>query len=127
MVYRISPTGTFEELHEFGSDGGYATRGMEPFDGLTIGADGAFYGTAQLGGLPIEDPDRSGVIFRMDGAGKKMAVVKTFSAASNGLGGIQPRSALLKASDGKLYGTTIGGANRLGTIFRFAPKGESNA
>lgn len=45
---------------------------MEPFDGPTIGPDGALYGTAQFGGLPI-DADRAGVIFRMDRAGKKMA------------------------------------------------------
>ncbi len=58
-------------------------------------------------------------------AGKKMAAVKTFRDTSDGTGAIQPRSALLAASDGRLYGTTIGGANRLGTIFRFAPKAKA--
>lgn len=82
------------------------------------------YGTAQFGGLPI-DADRAGVIFRMDRAGKKMAVVRTFSHEADGVGGIQPHSALLAASDGKLYGTTIGGPHGLGTIFRFAPKAKA--
>jgi uncharacterized repeat protein (TIGR03803 family) len=119
VVYRITTAGVLEVLHRFGFDGGYGTTGMEPRDGLVVAPDGSFYGTAQFGGLPIEDPDRSGVIFRMNRGGTKLDVVHTFLDGTPD--GIQPLSGLALARNGRLYGTTIGGPSRLGTIFRFAP------
>ena len=63
LVFRYSlATRDFDVLHQFGFDGGYASTGMRPADGLTLGRDGNFYGTSTGGGLPV-DSARYWVVF----------------------------------------------------------------
>ncbi|MBA3915051.1 MAG: hypothetical protein H0X25_14620 [Acidobacteriales bacterium] len=53
-VFKITPAGALTTLHTFA-----ATDGVLPYGGLTLGADGNFYGTTELGGL-----NRGGTVFR---------------------------------------------------------------
>ncbi len=124
VVYRIHPSGTgFQVLHRFGFDGGYASTGSEPADGLVIADDGSFYGTTQFGGQPVNDPDttdefgRNGTIFRMKRSGK-LGVMHTFMG---GDGGLQPQVALVQSANGKLFGMAWGGAADRGIAYRYAP------
>ncbi len=113
-IYRIDAAGNYTLLHDFGSDGGYGTTGGSPAAGLIQAGDGAFYGTAQSGGAPIE-ADRRGVIFKMDPAGK-VGVLRTFYGGADGM---TPSAALVQGRDGMLYGTALGGANGAGVAFRY--------
>jgi uncharacterized repeat protein (TIGR03803 family) len=104
-AYRITPHGEVTVLHDFDCrDGG------EP-DGIILGADGALYGMASLGGQFDK-----GAVFKvaMDGT---FNVLYSFTGQDDGL---QPISTLMLATDGNFYGTTWGKA---GTLFRMTPDG----
>jgi uncharacterized repeat protein (TIGR03803 family) len=113
-VFRLDPNGIFNILHTFDN---YASDGWRPVSGLIQASDGYFYGTAPIGGQPVNDPNRSGVVYRMDQAGT-VTVMHTFT----GPDGSTPRAALVQGADGQLYGSTvIGGAFGLGVLFRIDP------
>lgn len=113
-VFRLDPNGTFSILHTFDN---YGSDGLRPLSGLIQTRDGLFYGTAPLGGLPVTDPSRSGVVYRMDQAGT-VTVMHTFMGPDGG----RPRATLVQGADGQLYGSAvIGGAFGLGVIFRLDP------
>ena len=113
-VFRLDPNGTFNILHTFDS---YASDGWRPVSGLIQANDGLFYGTAPIGGQPVNDPSRSGVVYRMDQAGT-VTVLHTFTGPDGGT----PRAALVQGADGLLYGSTVmGGAFGLGVLFRVDP------
>jgi uncharacterized repeat protein (TIGR03803 family) len=104
-VFKISPAGMFNTLHQFsrGTDGG------EPAAGLIEGSDSNFYGTAQFGGI-----NNSGTVFKITSAGTLMTLFQ-FS----GTNGVNPLAALIQAGDGLFYGTTsLGGTNNSGTVFK---------
>lgn len=98
-------------LHSFGFDGGYGSTGTRPADGLIIG------------GQPVNDPDttddlgRKGTIFRMTRSGK-VGVVHTFMGEG---GGLQPLTALVQSTTGKLFGMAWGGSADRGIAYRYAP------
>jgi uncharacterized repeat protein (TIGR03803 family) len=117
LVFRYSlATRGFAVLHEFGFDGGYASTGMRPGDGLTLGRDGNFYGTATSGGLPV-DSARYGVVFKMTPAGR-LGVLQTFPGGTDGL---NPFTRLVQGSTGWLYGTAMGGTAIHGIVYRANP------
>ncbi|OGL20361.1 MAG: hypothetical protein A3F92_00145 [Candidatus Rokubacteria bacterium RIFCSPLOWO2_12_FULL_71_22] len=116
VVFEIDGAGTYSIVHYF-DNGGYVPEGLAPRAGLLQTADGAFYGTASLGGLPVTSPDVAGTVFRLDPAGN-VTVLRTFT----GPDGRVPLAALFQGSDGKLYGSTfVGGANDLGVLFQVDP------
>lgn len=124
VTYRIHPSGTsFQVLHSFGFDGGYGSTGTRPADGLIIANDGSLYGTTQFGGQPVNDPDTTddlgckGTIFRMTRSGK-VGVVHTFMGEG---GGLQPLTALVQSTTGKLFGMAWGGSADRGIAYRYAP------
>ena len=85
------------------------------FSALTQTPDGSFYGTtpAYDGSSPY------GTVFRMTRAG-----ALTTRQIFLGVNGLDPEGGLLLASDGGLYGTTMGGgAYSLGTIYRITASG----
>ena len=116
-VFRISPAGVYTNFHSFGSS---PTDGRQPFAALVQGSDSNFYGTTYYGGT-----NGVGTVFRLTLAGN-YTILYSFVGFPND--GAQPEAALIQASDGNFYGTTIaGGTNGLGTVFRFSPGGgETN-
>lgn len=103
-VFRITTAGSFLTIHHFD-----VTGGAYP-NGLVQAADGNLYGTTQAGG----DVNGDGVIFQIS-AGGVFNVVHPFS----GKDGRGSYAALVRASDGNLYGTTTyGGAYNFGTVFQ---------
>ena len=73
-----------------------------------------FFGLTRLGGA-----NNLGTVFKTDGAGANCTILKDLIPTD----GTQPQGALIKATDGKLYGlTSAGGASfSYGTIFQFDP------
>ena len=86
----------------------------KPMASLVIGADGAFYGTTQLGGS-----SNLGTVFKITSAGVITTLVNFYGA-----NGSQPQGGLCLASDGNFYGTTqLGGLFGGGTVFKVTPGG----
>ena len=109
-IFRVTSSGTLTGLFSFGN-----TNGARPVAGLVQDTDSVFYGTTYSGGA-----HGFGTLFKM-AADSTVNSLHSFSGGSNGS---NPRSGLLLASDGNLYGTTeTGGAYGLGTVFRFSGDG----
>jgi uncharacterized repeat protein (TIGR03803 family) len=106
------PAQTFKSLDSFDN-----TNAAFPWATLIQGNDGNFYGTTQNGGNTACALG-CGTIFRITPNGK----LTTFSF--DGTNGSQPFAGLVQAANGDFYGlTTAGGANDLGTVFKFTPNG----
>jgi uncharacterized repeat protein (TIGR03803 family) len=109
--FRITHAGVATLLYSFAGTG---SSGARP-QGLTLLADGNFYGTTTSGGA-----NGLGTVFRMTSQGVQ-TVLHSFTPDS---AGHTPVAGLSSNSDGYLYGVTYyGGTNNLGTIFRLAPNG----
>ena len=104
-IFSLDPaTGIFGVLRSF--DG---LSGTYPLGDLVQASDGKLYGMTQNGGII-----NRGVAFSVTTSGN-YTVLKNFGTNNSGTGA-SPR--LLKASDGKLYGTTSdGGSNGIGVVF----------
>jgi uncharacterized repeat protein (TIGR03803 family) len=95
--------------------------GIGPAAGLVLANDGFFYGTTSGGGL-----NGAGTIFRVSTSGVFTSLYTFTAIDANGLNtdGATPLGKLVQASDGNLYGTTVGGgASGKGVIFRISPSG----
>src|SRR2546425_843462 len=104
----------FKSLASLGSA---SAAGQRPYVGVVQGSDGAFYGTTLQGGS-----ENMGTAFRVDRNGEGYTVLHQFSV--NGGDGQSPM-ALAQGMDGALYGTTsIGGSNRIGTVFKMNKDGS---
>jgi uncharacterized repeat protein (TIGR03803 family) len=110
-VFRVAPNGVLTTLVSFNN-----TNGATPRDGLILGDDGDFYGTAASGGA-----GNLGTVFRMTPAGDLTTLV-SFSNTN----GANPLGGLVFGKDGFLYGTTgFGGTNLgFGTVFKMTTKGD---
>ncbi len=90
--------------------------GGNPLAGLTVGSDGALYGTTDRGGV-----FGAGTVFRITTTGT-FTLLHSFGATSTD--GVAPHAPLLAANDGMLYGTTStdpsGGA---GSVFKISTAG----
>jgi uncharacterized repeat protein (TIGR03803 family) len=109
-VFKITPTGTLTILYssEWWSD--------YPTGGLIRATDGNFYGTTEgVGG-------DYGTVFKITPGGT-LTTLYTFCAEPGCTDGAYPYAGLVQATDGKFYGTTSGGANGYGTVFKIAPAG----
>jgi len=125
-VFRVNPDGNpggtgYKVLHSF--DGG--ADGAHPWASLFQASDGHLYGTTGSGGGPGCDGNGCGTLFRMSLDGTDYAIVHAFNGGTDGA---SPVAAVIQASDGLLYGTTVtGGATceqvGCGTIFRIAIDG----
>ena len=116
-IFRMDGAGTFTIIHRFDA---YASDGKNPVSGLIEGHDGFLYGVAPIGGQPVNDPNRSGVVYRTDSAGT-VAVMHTFTGSD----GSRPWAALVRGTDGRLYGSTIvGGTYGLGGLFSVDPAAQ---
>jgi uncharacterized repeat protein (TIGR03803 family) len=119
-VFKITPGGTLTTLHSFWSQTG-CTDGAFPVAGLVEGTDGNFYGTTNKGGTG-SCPGVAlacGTVFKITPAGT-LTTLHSFDDAD----GAYPFGALIQATDGNFYGTTLqGGANDDGTVFKITPEG----
>ena len=102
-VFRVKTDSTFRTLYSFsgGNDGSW------PLSTLVRGNDGNFYGTTYFGGAyTSSDPSGSGF-----GTAFKISPDGAFTtiASFNNYNGANPSSTLVFATDGQLYGTTVGG------------------
>jgi len=102
---------SFRVLHSFA-----LKDGIHPYASLVSDENGTLYGTNSAAGT-----HGYGTVFRIAPDGT-LSVLYAFNGGPND--GAAPAAAVLKGSDGNLYGTTIaGGANSQGTVFRLAAGG----
>ena len=109
-AFRISTNGFFDPLFSFND-----TDGSTPLTALCQAADGYLYGTTATG----TDRSSSGTLFRLSTNG----VFNSLHLFS-GPDGADPQAGLIQASDGGLYGTTVGGGfSSQGTVFKITTSG----
>ncbi len=109
-VFKITPAGALTSLYSFtnGSDGKLGSFG------LTLGADGTFYGSTVSGGA-----GGAGTIYNVTSNGL-FSLLHSF----DGSDGQTSECALTLGPDGWFYGTTdSGGPNNAGNIFKIRPDG----
>jgi uncharacterized repeat protein (TIGR03803 family) len=98
-VFKLSPSGKFRLLHNFGAGG---TDGAAPYAGLIQDKAGSLCGSTSLGGSYDQ-----GTVFKLDKNGK-FNVLHSFFGVKDGSDPIPP---LVFDPAGNLYGTTyLGGA-----------------
>jgi uncharacterized repeat protein (TIGR03803 family) len=116
-IFKITPSGTLTTLYSFCSKSG-CTDGETPGSALVQASNGNLYGTTPNGGA-----NGDGTVFEITTAGT-LTTLHSFCSKSGCADGEFPEAALLQATDGNLYGTTVaGGANGGGTIFKITPSG----
>jgi uncharacterized repeat protein (TIGR03803 family) len=108
-LFRINPlTLSFNKLADFDS-----IAGKTPAGSLVQTDDHLLYGITTDGGSGY------GTIFSCDPDSSKLQTVFTFDGSTVGS---NPRSGMIKAADGKLYGMTeTGGSHNMGVIYVFDP------
>jgi uncharacterized repeat protein (TIGR03803 family) len=115
-VFKISASGMLTPLYSFS----YGVDGANPTAGLTLAANGSFYGTTFLGGTNFED----GGLFEMSSGGR----LTPLYSFTNGADGANPYGALVQGSDGNLYGTSKGGGTSgHGAVFKMTTNGGFTA
>lgn len=110
VVFEYDPaTSTFIKKTEFDN----LTVGFNPYDGLLETSNGKFFGLCRDGG---SNGNGSGTLFEYDLSTNVITHKLTFSGSN----GETPEGGLVKAPNGKLYGTTrYGGAHGKGVLFEY--------
>lgn len=107
FIFRLNADGTAATVSSFSS----AATGGGPRAGLTLGADGNFYGVTTAGGAT-----GGGAVYRATYLGDLMLLHSFRSAQGEGT---HPCGVLVQGKDGSFYGTTSAdGAHGHGTVFR---------
>ncbi|MGH9495983.1 MAG: choice-of-anchor tandem repeat GloVer-containing protein [Candidatus Sulfotelmatobacter sp.] len=106
-VFKLTTNGAERDIYSL--DG---TQGSEPYGGLLLGADGNFYGTTAFG-----DTVNDGALFRITRSGV-YTVLHDFAGDADGRDPLAPP---IQASDGNLYGGTVGNVNS--TIYQYSRTG----
>jgi uncharacterized repeat protein (TIGR03803 family) len=110
-VFDVTTNGILTSLVSFN----YTNGGFLPAAGLAQDPEGNFHGTTFEGGA-----FGYGTVFTMSPSGG----ITTLYSFTGGDDGGHPAAALIQASDGNFYGTTVdGGAYDEGTVFQMAPDG----
>jgi len=132
-VFKLSPAGALTTLHSFCPQNGCPDGGY-PQEELTQATDGYFYGATPTGGggPGCGIRDICGTVFKIGSDG---TLTKLYGFCSDGActDGRAPLAALVQATDGNFYGTTVyGGKSGIcssvltdgcGTIFKITPGG----
>jgi uncharacterized repeat protein (TIGR03803 family) len=98
-VFKITASGKITYLHDFCTESGCADGG-NPEGALVQASNGNFYGTTSVGGA-----NGWGTVFEITPAGK-LTTLYSFCSEAGCIDGSGPRSTLVQATDGNLYGTT---------------------
>jgi len=107
---------TFTNLVSFNG-----ANGIGPAAGLVQATDGNLYGTTVSGGKY-----NSGTVFQITPGGE-LTTVYNFCVLANCADGNGPFGALIQATDGNFYGTTLQGGEYgggAGTVFKITPSGK---
>ena len=95
-----------------------ADENSQPLAGLAAGSDGNFYGTTNLGGSHGD-----GSVFKVTPSGH-FTILHSFCSKTGCADGQSSYAGLVQASDGNLYGTTLGGGTQgHGTVFKITKSG----
>jgi len=115
-VFEMTPAGTVTILHNF-DDGSVTNDGKSPIAKLIQGPDGGLYSSTLDGGSA-----NKGTLFKVS----TYTVLHRFNDGSVTNDGSEPNfGALLKATDGNYYGTTLtGGSAGQGAVFKMTPAGS---
>jgi len=107
-------------LHSFATgDAG----GQNPSAGLVQASSGSLYGTARAGGSNGLEEGGDGTLFKLNLDGSGYEVLHSFGASQGD--GQTPYAGVVQASNGYLYGTTVGGGNSGGgTVFKLNSDGS---
>lgn len=107
MVWELTPTGSYLDLHDFGGSG--STDGAHPWAGVAIDGSGNLYGTTVFGGM-----NGAGLVWEIT-ASRKYVDLHDFGGMvknANGIDGpdgANPYGGVTIDSDGDLFGTTQSG------------------
>ncbi len=118
-VFKMTPEGVETVLHSFGGGAdGYAPRAP-----LIQSIDGNFYGTTYHGGSGVTGP--YGTIYKISPSGHETVFYDFPHHYIDGtlVDGLVPQAGLVQDSHGNFYGTTLGGTNANGTVFKINPAG----
>ena len=116
-IFRIALSGIVTTLYAFCSKGNCAD-GSEALAALVQATDGNLYGTTFSGGVYSR-----GTVFKITPTGK-LTTLHSFCSQSGCPDGSEPSSALVQATNGSLYATTLAAANGTGgTVFEITPGG----
>jgi uncharacterized repeat protein (TIGR03803 family) len=117
-VFKITPSGKLTTLHSFTD----FTDGAYPLAALVQATNGNLYGTTNGDGA-----NNVGTVFKITSSGT-LTTLHSFYRAP---GGIEPQAALVQATDGNFYGTTLFGGTSTacagggcGTVFKITPSGK---
>jgi uncharacterized repeat protein (TIGR03803 family) len=117
-VFKMTLGGTLTILHNFCTQTG-CTDGGNPVAGVIQATDGNFYGTTYAYGAG----DDGGTVFRITSGGT-LTTLYSFCSQPGCTDGRGPFAALVQATSGDFYGTTlIGGATDAGTVFKITSGG----
>ncbi len=105
-VFKMTPSGTLNTLHNFCAHGRPCADGEGPMAGLVQVANGDLYGTTQIGGTGCTYG--CGTVFKITPSGE-LTTLYAFCSESGCSDGAAPSAALVQGADGYLYGTTAGG------------------
>jgi uncharacterized repeat protein (TIGR03803 family) len=116
VIFEFDPLNrSFTKKIDF--DGG--AKGAHPYGSLIQASNGKIYGTVEQGVTGY------GGLFEYNITSSNFNMLITFSGSRDGYGS-SPRTTLMEATDGKLYGATrIGGLNFDGNLFSFDPASGS--
>lgn len=116
-IFRLTPEGVLTTLIQFDyTQGPQLGRGPSA---LTLGIDGAFYGTTATGGIY-----NNGTAFKLTANGQLTTLLNFSSLGVNPVGS-DPSGPLVQTSDGCFFGTTrAGGSFDKGTVFKVTPTGS---
>jgi uncharacterized repeat protein (TIGR03803 family) len=115
-IFRANASGKIKVLHSFDA---YGRTGNDPETNFFLAENGFFYGTTAQGGLPIDDPEREGTVYRVDVKGH-VELLHTFSV-QDGATPVAPP--VRDPVSGTIYATAIRGGDSFdGTVVRFKEK-----
>jgi uncharacterized repeat protein (TIGR03803 family) len=121
-VFKLNKNGKQVWLYSF--DGG---NGFGPNGGLLRDKRGNLFGVTVEGGKKIGRGGACeygcGVVYKLDWTGKKETVLHKFTGIPQD-GGFNPGGLLIEDSSGTLYGTTGGGGNNCGVVFKMGQTGK---
>ena len=124
-VFKVTPAGTLTTLYSFCAQN-RCTDGAYPYAGFVQGANGDLYGTTIYGGARQHAGavNGAGTVFEITPSGTLTTLHRFCSQSGANCADGQNPNALIQATNGSLYGTTVkGGINGRGTIFEIASGG----